>query len=80
MADDEDQKSSESNLVGRGGTVEGVARRRGGICGRPEELDGSPTGLYEDFGVSVVFFFKATRRALRLLQGLSRAFCSQIMS
>lgn len=45
MADDEDQKSSEMKLVGRGGALEGVARRGGGRAGRPEELDASPSGL-----------------------------------
>lgn len=43
--DDEDQKSSESNLVGRGGIAEGVERRGGGGGGRPEVLDTPPTGL-----------------------------------
>lgn len=45
MADDEDQKSSETKLVGRGGALEGVARRGGRRAGRPEELDASPSGL-----------------------------------
>ena len=44
--DDEDQKSSEANLVGRGGIAAGVARRGGGGGGgRPEVLETSPTGL-----------------------------------
>lgn len=44
--DDEDQNSSETNLVGRRGAREGgVVRRGGGKGGRPEVLETSPTGL-----------------------------------
>ncbi len=56
-SDDEDQKSSETNLVGRWGAREGgVARRGGGGGGRPDELDASPTGLYKYFKVSILPF------------------------
>lgn len=44
--DDEDQKSSVTNLVGGWGAREGgVAWRGGGGGGRPDVLDASPTGL-----------------------------------
>ena len=47
VADEEDQKSSATNLVGRGGAREGGVARRGaeGGGGRPDELDASPIGL-----------------------------------
>ena len=56
IPDDEDQKSSEANRVGREGAPEGVARRGGGKGGggRPEVLDTSPTGLYAIIGVSTL--------------------------
>ena len=56
--DDEDQKSSETRLVGRGGALGGVARRGGGggRGGRPEVLDTSPTGLCKHIRISTLIF------------------------
>lgn len=56
-ADEEDQKPSETNLAVRRGVREGgVVRRGGGGGGRPDELDASPRGLYEDFRVSILLY------------------------
>ena len=55
MADDEDQNSSETKLVGRLGARQGAgARPGGGGGGRPDELDASPMGLFRDPKVSLL--------------------------